>query len=69
MTIPDDNPPIVQSSIGKYQVSFSQTGYNQSRLVENMVVLNTETGVSKTYYLDNSQKWVEITTAAITFTH
>ena len=66
---PDDNPPIVQSSIGKYQVSFSSANYKESSVVLHMVVLNTETGVSKTYGKGKKgDPWVEITPAAVTFT-
>ena len=42
-----DNPPQISSSVGKYQVSdFGTTS---------MVILNTETGVLKSYYFDYEQ--------------
>ena len=43
---PDDNPPIVQSNIGKYQVSAAD-GHE-------FTVINTETGQVKIYYLSGS---------------
>ena len=69
----DDTTPIVQNNIGKYQLSTSSEG-----TVTHMVVLNTETGVSKTYYRNSTIQssssyyniaWTEFTNAAITFTH
>ena len=69
---PDDNPdipPIVQSSIGKYQISTTPDG----SLINYMTAVNTETGVSKTYWrlnrIEDNNAWTEHTTAAITFTH
>jgi hypothetical protein len=63
---PVDNPPVVQSNIGKYQVALGSS--------TQMTATNTETGVMKTYYRspnDNSIdfQWIEHTSAAITFTH
>jgi hypothetical protein len=43
---PDDNPPIVQSNIGKYQVS---AGANYT-----FNVINTETGQVKVYYISSN---------------
>ena len=45
-----DNPPQISSSVGKYQVS------NLANL--SMVILNTETGVLKSYYM-SEQDWYE----------
>ena len=42
----DDNPPVVQSDIGKYQISL----VNDANRSLYMTSVNTETGVSKTYY-------------------
>lgn len=53
----------VQNSYGKYQVS---AVYNGKFLFK--VVLNTEIGVSKTYYFDNGV-WVEGDNAEMTYTH
>ena len=53
---PDDNPPIVQSNIGKYQISQSGEDYSNTR----MSVINTESGVLKHFYWNHNQKvWVE----------
>jgi hypothetical protein len=61
-----DIPPIVQSNIGKYQISISNRSANSLF----MVSVNTETGVSKTYFKpQNESAWEEDTQAAITFTH
>ena len=51
---PDDSPPIVQSNIGKYQVSVGDEF--------NFNVINTETGQVKIYYLSgnsigNNPEW------------
>jgi hypothetical protein len=69
---PDDNPnipPIVQSSIGKYQISTLADGLR----ITYMTSVNTETGVSKTYWrgnkIEDNKAWTEHTNAAITFTH
>ena len=43
---PDDNPPIVQSNIGKYHVS---AGANYT-----FNVINTETGQVKVYYISSN---------------
>jgi hypothetical protein len=68
-TTVEPEPP-VQSNIGKYQVSFSNTNFDTRSIVLHMVVLNTETGVSKTYSKGNgNDPWLEITPAAITFNH
>ena len=45
-----DNPPQISSSVGKYQVS------NVGNYA--MVILNTETGVLKSYEIDEDE-WVE----------
>ena len=45
-----DNPPQITSSVGKYQVS------NVGNYA--MVILNTETGVLKSYEIDEGE-WVE----------
>ena len=45
-----DNPPQITSSVGKYQVS------NVGNYA--MVILNTETGVLKSYEIDGGE-WVE----------
>jgi hypothetical protein len=45
----NNNPPI-QNNNGKYQVSLGGSG---------IVILNTETGVLKTYYYDGLGEWVE----------
>ena len=63
--------PPVQSNIGKYQIaigqSLSSSSNGSARL--NLVVLNTETGVMKTYGVANSG-WVENQNLpTITFTH
>ena len=47
----DNNPPI-QNNNGKYQVSLGGPGGD-------IVILNTETGVLKTYYVDATAEWVE----------
>jgi len=50
---PDDNPPIVQSNIGKYQIDVYD---GEQRLDGNMVtmfVLNTETGQVKEWVQQN----------------
>jgi len=65
----DDNPdipPIVQSNIGKYQISLANTTGTLY-----ITSVNTETGVSKTYYKRGNETatWTEFPTAAITFTH
>ena len=48
-----DNPPQISSSVGKYQVS----NFNTS----SMVILNTETGVSKSYFTSGNN-WYEFGT-------
>tara|TARA_B100000965_G_C19162597_1_gene570995 strand:+ start:181 stop:462 length:282 start_codon:yes stop_codon:yes gene_type:complete len=53
---PDDNPSPVLSNVGKYQVE-ALTQYNQ------IIVLNTENGNLRTYYMENSQ-WKEFDSAA-----
>ena len=55
-----DNPP--QLTGGTYQVEHVDDIGNR------IVVLNTETGVMKTY-TRNSSEWVESNPATITFTH
>ena len=59
---PVDNPPVVQSNIGKYHTVFSDGV---------MVATNTETGVSKTYRFTTQpvERWQELSAFAITFTH
>ena len=60
----NNNTEIVSNNNGKYQVQDYSTGY--------IVVLNTETGVMKTYLLDvnNAGTWVERPgVSQITFTH
>ena len=58
----NNNTEIVSNSYGKYQVS----NYGSSN---GIVVLNTETGVMKSYFAENGG-WVEIGfLPAITFTH
>jgi|TARA_B110000240_G_scaffold174380_1_gene200823 hypothetical protein len=47
----NNNPPI-QNNNGKYQVSLGGPGGD-------IVILNTETGVLKTYYVDATAEWVE----------
>ena len=47
----NNNPPI-QNNNGKYQVSLGGPGGD-------IVILNTETGVLKTYYYDGNGDWVE----------
>ena len=48
-----DNPPQITSSVGKYQVASPSSGL--------LVILNTETGVLKTYVSTNStnHEWTE----------
>ena len=46
-----DNPPQISSSVGKYQVS------NIGNYA--MVILNTETGVLKSYYFGSGDDWYE----------
>ncbi|MDB9788145.1 hypothetical protein OAR38_04440 [Flavobacteriaceae bacterium] len=60
-------PPVVQSNIGKYQIAQSNRGYNTSTVY--LSVINTETGVMKTYSKSFDSVWTEQTIAAITFTH
>ena len=61
---PDDNAPIVQSNIGKYQIS--QSGQDPTDTM--MSVINTESGVLKTFYFNhNDNVWVE--RAQTTFSH
>ncbi|MDA7810641.1 hypothetical protein N8978_04265, partial [Flavobacteriaceae bacterium] len=62
---PDDNPPIVQSNIGKYQISMINIRDNM-----HLSVINTETGVIKTYKKPNDQMdWTLIPKSTATFTH
>lgn len=63
--------PPVQSNIGKYQVSLAQSvRSNGTGQATTMVVVNTETGSSKTYYTtENSNQWFYRDTHDITFTH
>ena len=65
---PVDNPPVVQSNIGKYQISLSNTSGGGILF---MISVNTETGVSKTYSKSDAvrTRWIEIENSAITFTH
>ena len=57
----NNNSEIVSNNYGKYQVTYS--GYSNR-----IVVLNTETGVMKTY--QPNPEWEEVPTIpAITFTH
>ena len=58
-----DNPP--QLTGGTYQVE------TLSELAKQILVLNTETGVMKTYYGGSSDGWIEQPNVApeITFTH
>jgi len=58
---PDDNPPIVQSNIGKYQVAGTSDDMR-------IVVLNTENGKLKSYYYNNS-KWNEFDGGDLTLSH
>ena len=63
--------PPVQSNIGKYQIAIGQSLSSSSNgsAQRNLVVLNTETGVMKTYGVTNSG-WVENQNLpTITFTH
>ena len=53
-------PPVVQSNIGKYQV----TNFDD----DNIVVLNTENGKLKTYY-QNNQQWNEASWGNLTVSH
>lgn len=48
-----DNPPQITSSVGKYQVASTSTSV--------LVILNTETGVLKTYYNNpnSTYEWTE----------
>tara|TARA_R110000737_G_C14230442_1_gene422787 strand:- start:160 stop:450 length:291 start_codon:yes stop_codon:yes gene_type:complete len=63
---PVDNPPVVQSNIGKYQISLTMGSSSYMY----MTSVNTETGVSKTYQKRaNITRWEEWPLAAITFTH
>ena len=61
--------PPVQSNIGKYQIAIGQSE-RPSGWQSFMVVLNTQTGVSKTYARSaGGPEWVYLTDNDITFTH
>tara|TARA_B100000674_G_C37307330_1_gene674837 strand:+ start:179 stop:475 length:297 start_codon:yes stop_codon:yes gene_type:complete len=68
-TTVEPEPP-VQSNIGKYQIAIGQSlSSSNGSAYRNLVVLNTETGVMKTYGVGNSG-WVENQNLpTITFTH
>ena len=65
----NNNSEIVSNNYGKYQVSVVGDSYNS------ILVLNTETGVMKTFYDNSNQSqtfvWAERTNGnpSITFTH
>ena len=64
-------PPQITEGYGKYQVAVGTTniGTNTSYL-SYLVVLNTETGVMKTFARGNSSStWVEQLNNELTFTH
>ena len=60
----NNNSEIVSNSYGKYQVSNTRYGN-----FDNIVVLNTETGEMRSYFWSNSDGWIEMSNATITFTH
>tara|TARA_R110002072_G_scaffold165063_1_gene318241 strand:- start:1848 stop:2150 length:303 start_codon:yes stop_codon:yes gene_type:complete len=53
-----DNPPQISSSVGKYQVASTSSSM--------LVILNTETGVLKSYYfnISSNYEWTEGTTSS-----
>jgi len=57
---PAVEPPVLQNSIGKYQVSM----WDDNRIV----ILNTENGNLKTYYQQNNQ-WNEASWGNLTVSH
>ena len=61
---PDDNPTVVQSNIGKYQISQSGEDFANTR----MSVINTESGVLK-HFLWNPDDKVWIEENQTTFSH
>ena len=63
--------PPVQSNIGKYQIATGQSlSSSNGQYTRTLVVLNTETGVMKTYWFGNNGSWVEHPNLpTITFTH
>ena len=50
---PDDNPPIVQSNIGKYQIDVYDGEQKLDGNLVTMFVLNTETGQVKEWVQQN----------------
>jgi len=50
---PDDNPPIVQSNIGKYQIDVYDGEQRLDGNLVTMFVLNTETGQVKEWVQQN----------------
>ena len=60
----------IQSNIGKYQIAIGQSlSSSNGQAQRNLLVLNTETGVMKTYGV-GTNSWVENTNLpTITFTH
>ena len=58
----DNNPPSMSSGVYEHSLD-NINGYSR------MTVLNTETGVIKTYGLYNSGTWSEIEAATIQVTH
>ncbi|MDG1285237.1 MAG: hypothetical protein P8P34_04860 [Flavobacteriaceae bacterium] len=53
-----DNPPQITSSVGKYQIS------NYSSSSATIAIINTETGVLKSYFMTGST-WYEVGTQAL----
>lgn len=53
---PDVNPPIVQSSIGKYQIHWMPDPQNNYGAA--YVILNTENGQVKGWRRDNNDQWI-----------